>query len=129
MDTLLLDTQTWDLVYDANGNIAVAAEPYALAQDAASEIKTFLGECYYDTTRGVDYTHIFGRSPALTFIKGLFVAAASKVPDVTKAACFLSSLRGRVLTGQVQVTTKKGRVVPLNFSTTPPGPSPLPFGP
>jgi hypothetical protein len=32
MRTLLLDTVAWDLVLDVNGNIAVADEPYALAQ-------------------------------------------------------------------------------------------------
>ena len=36
-------------------NIAVADEPYALAQDAASAIRTFIGECYYDTTKGLPY--------------------------------------------------------------------------
>lgn len=31
--TLLLDTLAWDLAVDAAGNIAVATEPYSLAQD------------------------------------------------------------------------------------------------
>ena len=51
--TLLLDPLKWDLVVDAAGNIAVASPPYALAQDAASSIKLFSGECYYDTSIGV----------------------------------------------------------------------------
>ena len=51
--TLLLTPQTWDLTVDASNNIAVAAEPYALAQDAASAIRLFQGEDYYDTTRGI----------------------------------------------------------------------------
>jgi hypothetical protein len=36
-------------VLDAEGNIAVASEPYSLAQDAASAIKTFAGEVFWDT--------------------------------------------------------------------------------
>ena len=39
--TLLLDPDTWDLTVDNNGNIAVAAPPYAVAQDVASAIRTF----------------------------------------------------------------------------------------
>ena len=54
-DTLLLDLTNWDLVLDVNGNIAIARPPYALAQDAASAVKTFQGECYYDTTLGIPY--------------------------------------------------------------------------
>ncbi len=55
MNTLLLDQVTWDLAVDTSGNIAVAADPYSQAQDAASSIKTFAGEVYYDTTRGIPY--------------------------------------------------------------------------
>ena len=50
--TLLLDTGSWDLSVDANSNIAIADPDYSLAQDAASAIKTFLGEMFYDTTVG-----------------------------------------------------------------------------
>ncbi len=39
--TLLLDTDEWDLVLDANGDIALADEPYAISQDVASAIRTF----------------------------------------------------------------------------------------
>ncbi len=55
MKTLLLDRSTWDFVLDANGNIAVASDPYSQAQDAASEIKTFSGAVYYDTRMGLPY--------------------------------------------------------------------------
>jgi hypothetical protein len=53
--TLLLDRSLWDLTLDINGNIAMASEPYAIAQDVASACRTFLGECYYDTSQGVPY--------------------------------------------------------------------------
>jgi hypothetical protein len=64
MDTLLLDVGLWDLTLDAYGNIAVAAAPYALAQDVASACRTVLGEVYYDDTLGVDYFgQSFGKTP------------------------------------------------------------------
>jgi hypothetical protein len=104
---MLLDRTTWDLTVDAAGNIAVADVPYSLAQDAASAIKTFKGECYWDTTIGIDYLGaIFGGNPSLAQIKSLFVGAALTVPDVGSAVCFISSVSGRSISGQIQVVSK-----------------------
>jgi hypothetical protein len=105
-DTLLLDQQSWDLLLDANGNIAVASAPYALAQDAASAIKTFLGECYWDTTVGVPYLQqILGQRPPLALLKQqLTEAAESVLPANVTVNVFVTQLDGRVVTGQVQVT-------------------------
>lgn len=110
MQTLLLDIQTWDLVVDANGNIAVASNPYSLAQDAASQIKLFAGELYYDTTQGVPYfSSILGTLPPVSLIKNAFVQAALGVPEVVSAQCFLSSISPqRRLSGQVQITSSSG---------------------
>lgn len=105
--TLLLDRTTWDLVLDSAGNIAVASEPYSLAQDAASAIKTFQGECYWDTSIGIPYlSQIFGKNPSLSQVKGLLVAAALSVPDVASAQVFLVSAGTRQLSGQVQVKSR-----------------------
>lgn len=107
-NTLLLGQSSWDLVLDAAGNIAVASEPYSLAQDAASAIKTFLGEWYWDVSVGVPYlTKIFGKNPSLSQIKDLLVTAAlSASDDIASAAVFISSVTNRTLSGQVQVRSK-----------------------
>lgn len=117
MKTLLLDQVEWDLVLDADGNIAVASEPYALAQDAASAIKTFAGEVYLDTTLGLPYlTQIFGKNPPIALLKAQFEAAARTVPDVASAQCFLSGITSRVLSGQIQVTSAQtGLVTAASF--------------
>ncbi|KVN25641.1 hypothetical protein WJ63_16050 [Burkholderia pyrrocinia] len=113
--TLLLDTQTWDLVTDAYGNIAVAAEPYAIAQDVASAARTFRGECWYDTSVGVPYWQdILGKRPPLPLIKKDIVTEARRVYGVQAAQCFITSMKDRVVTGQVQVATAAG-VLPVNF--------------
>lgn len=107
MNTLLLDVSLWDLTLDANGNIAVAAEPYALAQDVASACRTVLGEVYYDTTLGVDYFgEIFGLTPPAAIFQEQFVAAALTVPDVVAATCVIEaySAGSRTATGQVVFT-------------------------
>jgi hypothetical protein len=107
MNTLLLDVGLWDLTLDANGNIAVAAEPYALAQDVASACRTVLGEVYYDTTLGVDYFgELFGKTPPVTIFQEQFVAAALTVPDVVSATCSIESYSAetREAVGQVLFT-------------------------
>lgn len=105
--TLLLDTEKWDLLVNANGNVALASEPYSLAQDAASAIKTFLGECYWDTTIGIPWLQqILGLAPTLALLKALLEAAAETVPGVASAQVFITSLTERGASGQVQVTSK-----------------------
>jgi hypothetical protein len=116
MNTLFLTPDAWDLALDVNGNIAVAGEPYSLAQDAASACRTFLGEVYYDTTQGVPYwQQILGHFPTLQLVKAKLVAAAETVPDVTSAQVFISSIEGRVLRGQVQVTDENGNTSAASF--------------
>jgi hypothetical protein len=102
-DTLLLDIGTWDLCLDAFGNMAVAAPPYAIAQDVSSAIRTFLGEVFYDTTIGVQYKgKILGKNPPLSFIRSQIEAAALSVPGVVSAVCTIQLVNGRQVTGQVQ---------------------------
>lgn len=103
MDTLLVDQITWDLVLDAEGNIAKATNPYSLAQDAASVIRTYLGEVYFDTTVGMPWQQIQGRSPSLPLLKQQLVTAAETVPEVASAQVFLTTLTERRVGGQVQV--------------------------
>jgi hypothetical protein len=109
--TLLLDNSYWDLVLDSNGDIAVASPPYAVAQDVASAIKTFLGEVWYDSTLGVPYfQQILGKAPPLSVFKAAMVDAALTVPSVVSAVCIIESFQGRQVTGQVQFVTSSGQV-------------------
>jgi hypothetical protein len=105
--TLLLDVGLWDLTLDAFGNIAVAAPPYALAQDVASACRTVLGEVYYDTTLGVDYFgQIFGLTPPAAIFQEQFIAATETVPGVVSATCTIEEYdaASRLATGQVLFT-------------------------
>jgi hypothetical protein len=116
MDTLLLDRSTWDLVLDSSGNIAVATEPYALAQDAASAIRTFLGECYWNTMLGVPWLQqILGQRPSLALLRSQCQQAAETVPDVTSAQVYFSSIAARGVSGQVQVTSTSGQTSSASF--------------
>lgn len=116
MDTLLLDRTTWDLCLDTSGNIAVASGAYALAQDAASAIRLFAGELWYDTTQGIPYfNQVLGQAPPVALMKAEFAAAAMTVPGVVSAECFIISIEERTVRGQVQITDGAGNVAVAAF--------------
>lgn len=116
MRTLLLDTETWDLVLDASMNIALAEEAYGQAQDAASQIKLFQGELWYDTDQGIPYwQQILGHMPSAALMKARFNAAALLVPDVVAAQTFFISSTNRTITGQVQIVNNFGTAATAGF--------------
>lgn len=120
MKTALLDQVYWDLVLDSNGNIAIASDPYSVAQDVASAIRLFLGELWYNTSKGVPYfQQILGRKPAVQAIQAQFVKAALTVPGVTSATCTLASVKNRELSGQIIVTYSPQAAVSGNAGSTP----------
>ncbi len=111
MDTLLLAQNSWDLTVTQAGNIAVATNGYAIAQDVASQCRLFSQELLFDRSQGLPYfTKILGQLPPTQFLKAQFNAAALSVPGVATAQTFLSfDPKTRVLSGQVQVTTTAGQ--------------------
>jgi len=116
MDTLLIDTEDWDLCVDASRHIAVAKNPYALAQGAACAIKAFKGENYYNIDLGIPYyEQILGKSPPLSLIKANLVAAAETVPEVVSARAFVSSFKDGIFSGQVQVVDAAGALTIAGF--------------
>jgi len=114
--TLLVDPDTWDLVSDASGNIAVAGPPYALAQDVASAIKLFAGELWYQTNKGIPYfEEILGQAPPLSLLKQYFVDAALSVPGVDRGQCLISSTEKRIIQGSVEFIDEAGTENGVSF--------------
>ncbi len=110
MKTLLLDRQTWDLCQDAENNIACASDPYSIAQDVASAVRTFAGEVYYDTNMGIPYwSDILSKTPPLGLLKARIIAAARTVPNVASASCYITAVTDREVKGQVQIVDDLGR--------------------
>lgn len=90
-NTLLLDQNAWDLVIDSSGNIAMAAPPYALAQDVACAIKTQKGEMIYDTTQGIPYLEgVLGYPLTANVLQTFMQDAALTVPGVVTASANLT---------------------------------------
>lgn len=104
MNTLLLDRTVWDVCKDANGNIALASDPYSVLQDVSSAVRLFLGELWYNTAPGVPYFEaILGQPIAPQILKGRIEQAARTVPQVVSATVFLGRFQGRALSGQIQI--------------------------
>ena len=109
--TLLLSRDTWDLCVDSSGNLAIASEPYSLAQDAASAIKLFKGEYIYDITIGIPYfEQVLGKNPPINLVRSLQQAAAASVPNVASAAVYYTGIANGQLSGQVQVADNNGNI-------------------
>ncbi|MBO1326042.1 hypothetical protein K2X14_10250 [Acetobacter sp. TBRC 12305] len=117
MQTLLLDRTTWDLVLDAGGNIAVASDPYSITQDVACAVRVFVGECWYDTAKGLAYAGtILGRAQSASVFRAQAQAVALAVPGVASARCVLTALGGdRRLAGALLVTTSDGTTDSVGF--------------
>ena len=113
---MLLDRTAWDLCITSSGNIAMASEPYSLAQDAASAIRLFIGEYWYDTSLGIPYfEQVLGKNPPINLLRTLFIDAALTVPGVASATVFFSSVQNGQVSGQVQITDSNGNVSIASF--------------
>ena len=116
MKTLLLDRTAWDLMLDASGNIACASDPYQVAQDVASALRTFRGECWFDTTLGIPYWQaVLGQLPPASFIRSELVNAALTVPNAATANVTQLVLNGRQLAGDIDVTDSSGSRQTVSF--------------
>lgn len=115
MDTLLLDVDSWDLQVDGNGNIAMATGAYALAQDAASACRLFLGELWFDTQQGVSYwQEILGFYPPASLVTAQLEAAALTVPGVASASVTITGFNQRTVSGTVTITSTTGQTATAN---------------
>jgi len=114
--TLLLDCDVWDLVLDAAGDMACATEPYAIAQNVASAIRTFTGDCWYDQKKGMPYwQQILGRYPPMAVVRDRIVAEATKEQGVAQVQVQRLSATGRTLTGDVLVIDENGQKSGVTF--------------
>lgn len=115
-NTLLLSRSQSDLCLDSSGNIAMATPSYSLAQDVASAVRLFLGELYYDQTKGIPYwTQVFGQYPPTSLLKALIVKAALTVPGVITAQVVIQSFTSREVTGKIQFTDSMGAANGIAF--------------
>ena len=116
MSTLLLTQDTWDLCVDALGNIAVATAPYSYAQDVASACKLFLGELWYNTSKGVPYLEeILGMLPTEDALRQYLIGVALSVDGVVKVDVIVNSFDSRTISGNIQFVDINGNTSNVGF--------------
>lgn len=105
--TIPLNASTWDIELDSNGNLTLAEPDISIAQDVASAIRTFLGECWYGATLGLPYFgQILGQLPPASLITSLLEEAAKTIVGVTAVTVVSLGLNAsRQLTGTVIVVS------------------------
>jgi len=108
-NTLLLDQDAWDLVLDANGDIALAGAPYSIAQDVASATRTFLGECWYDNALGIPYWRdTLGYLPPMSLVRQRIIDQAMTIQNVVTADVSFTAFENRQLTGNIYIIDTDG---------------------
>ncbi|EKN5965012.1 hypothetical protein DVQ09_21130 [Yersinia enterocolitica] len=115
--TLMLDPDTWDLMLDGDGNLAIADGGYAVAQDVASACLVFSGECYYDNTLGIPWKEeVLGSRPSPGFIAQKMQNEALKLPVVEQAiANVFFDKNTRATRGTIRVTDVNGNISQANL--------------
>lgn len=128
--SVYLQRDTWDLALDVSGNIAVCDEPYRIAQDAATAIRTFQEDCIYDVTLGIPYwTQILGQQAPIELIRSYFLNEATSVPGAASAVVYLRNDPQRGIGGQVQIAqvTTSSTAGPTDIRVNPSPPFTVPF--
>lgn len=116
MNTLLLNPNTWDLLLDSSGDIALASNPYSIAQDVASAAKLFSGELFYDQSKGIPYFQdILSHNPSAGFLAAQYDAAALTVPEVVQAKTISLYNSNRTVTGQIEIIDLTGTAQNVQF--------------
>lgn len=113
MTTIYLDPDSWDMVLDANRDIALASFPYSAAQTVANACRLWTGEAPYNNDRGIPYeTEILGMMPPPQLLSSWYEREALTVPDVVSATTVIQFTRpDRQVTGQIQCTLTDGTVI------------------
>src|SRR5690348_8444666 len=107
MQTLPLETSTWHLQLDSNGNLTLADPDSSIAMAVASAIRTFQGECWYGATLGLPYFQsLLGKLPPRSYITNLLEQAALTIAGVVSVTVVSLGLNAnRQLTGSVIVVS------------------------
>ena len=113
--TLLLNDD-WDVTLDASGNIATAQGAYGIAQNVANAVRLFTNDACFDQTRGIPHFDVeLGRVPPMSALRARIRQAALDVEGVTDAEVSFLSFEGRVLSGEVQITTETGETASVEL--------------
>lgn len=103
--TLGLRNDTWDLYVDDYGNIATKDSNNEIAQDVASSVRVWLGECIFDVERGIPYNLPEKHRVSL---KDYIQKQALLIDGVNEAVVSFERLEDRKLNVVIYITNENG---------------------
>ena len=101
----------WDIYLNGSGNIDVATEAYATAQDVANAIRLFRNDAYFAWNEGVPHFALnLGVYPSRAAVRARYRAAALGISNVHDAHVEIFEIddETRVMTGEVTIETITG---------------------
>ncbi|TCJ96129.1 hypothetical protein EV694_1680 [Volucribacter psittacicida] len=116
MNTIFLHPENWDLTLTEDGDIALAKDLYAKAQDVASAIKLFKGELYYNTEKGIPYfDETLGKKQSFSLYQYRLEKAALTVPEIISASAKIISGDNRKLIGSIFFTDNQNNTLQVQI--------------
>ncbi len=113
MASFYLDPETWDLVVDANGNIAMCDQQYEVVQNVCCATRLWRGEDIFRPLRGIPYdVDVLGNSVIAANLDTIYKAEAEQVTGVSSVETQLYfESQTRKITGSLLVTLTDGTVI------------------
>ena len=107
--TLFLNVDKWDLTLTSSGDIAVATEDYATAQDVSNAVRLFRNDAYLAWDEGIPHFAIdLGIVPSAAAVRSRYRSASLAVENVREAAVEIDGIADRLMTGTIRITTENG---------------------
>lgn len=115
---LYLNTDTWDIVLNKNGDIQTVSGLYSDAQAVASAIRLFTKDAFLAQSKGVPHFDLdLARMPAFSAVRAVYRKNARNVENIRDAV--IQNLRvdndTRALTGVIIATTEDGENVSVEI--------------
>ena len=107
MKTLALD-KNWDIGLDDIKNIAIKSGNDRLAQDVASSVRVFKGECPFDIQRGIEYNK---PDEIRETLQNDINEQAKRVEGVKDSVVLFDKLSDRKLTPSIYVVNEENEQV------------------
>lgn len=117
--TLVIDTETRDLVFDEDGHFKKIFEDDTTIQNVRHALLTWKAEFFADETHGTDYERIMGTSENdidNDEIEEIIREAVFQEPEVSRVDAIVVSYENRFISVEISATLKNDTVIRLGVT-------------
>jgi hypothetical protein len=117
--TLVIDTETRDLVFDEDGHFKKIFEDDTTIQNVRHALLTWKAEFFADETHGADYERIMGTSENdidNDEIEEIIREAVFQEPEVSRVDAIVVSYENRFISVEISATLKNDTVIRLGVT-------------